>query len=133
MMGDFLSGKLDATIGTGPVLLPLAKAGKIRILGVAPDQRSPLIPDVPAIAETVPGYDLRSWFGLVAPGGTPVEIVAQVHAAAAEALAEPDLAARFRQQAAEPAVLGPEAFGRLLAEERARWAPLLKAANVTVD
>lgn len=133
MMGDFLSGKLDATIGTGPVLLPLAEAGKIRILGVAPDQRSPLLPAVPTLAETVPGYDLRSWFGLVAPAGTPAAVIARIHEAAAAAMAEPELAERFRQQAAEPAVLPPDAFRQLLDAERARWAPLLKAANVTVD
>jgi tripartite-type tricarboxylate transporter receptor subunit TctC len=133
MMADFLSGKLDATIGTAPVLLPLARAGRIRILGVAQDTRSPLIPEVPAIAEAVPGYDLRSWVGLIAPAGTPAPVVARLHEAAAAALAGPEVAERLRQQTVEPGVTGPAAFGRALAEERARWAPLMRAANVTVD
>ncbi|MCR0982409.1 Bug family tripartite tricarboxylate transporter substrate binding protein [Roseomonas populi] len=133
MMGDFLSGKLDASIGTGPVFLPLGRAGRIHLLGVATKDRSRLVPDLPTIAETVPGYEMDNWFGLAAPAGTPPEIVARIHAAAAEAMAEPALAARFSEQAAEPALLGPTEFGKFLAEERARWSPLLKAAGVKVD
>ena len=133
MMADFLSGKLDATIGTAPVLVPLARAGRIRILGVAQNERSPVLPDVPPMAEAVPGYDLRSWVGLIAPAGTPAPVIERLHEAAAAALAEPDIVARFHQQVAEPQVKGPADFARMLAEERARWAPLMRAANVTVD
>ncbi|UFN47868.1 tripartite tricarboxylate transporter substrate binding protein [Roseomonas sp. OT10] len=133
MMGDFLSGKLDATIGTGPVLVPLGQAGRIRLLGVASEQRSRLLPDLPSIAETVPGYEMDNWFGLAAPAGTPPGVVARLHAAAAAALAEPALAARFSEQATEPALLGPAEFGAFLAAERARWTPLLQAAGVKVD
>ncbi|WP_338662898.1 tripartite tricarboxylate transporter substrate-binding protein [Pararoseomonas sp. SCSIO 73927] len=133
MMGDFLSGKLDASIGTGPVFMPLGRAGRIQLLGVATKERSRLLPELPAIAETVPGYGMDSWFGLAAPAGTPPETVARLHAAAAEAMADPALAARFTEQAAEPAPLGPAEFAAFLAEERVRWAPLLKAAGVRVD
>ncbi|WP_431280758.1 Bug family tripartite tricarboxylate transporter substrate binding protein [Humitalea sp. 24SJ18S-53] len=133
MMADFLSGKLDATIGTAPVLVPLARAGRIRILGVAQNERSVLLPGVPAMAEAVPGYDLRSWFGLVAPAGTPASVIDRLHHAAATALAEPEIVARLQQQVTEPAVTDPAAFARMLAEERARWAPLMRAANVTVE
>jgi tripartite-type tricarboxylate transporter receptor subunit TctC len=133
MMADFLSGKLDATIGTAPVLVPLARDGRIRILGVAQAERSPVLPDVPPMADAVPGYDLRSWVGLMAPGGTPDAVVGRIHDAAAAALADPEIVARFHQQVIEPSPAGPAAFGRTLAAERARWAPLLRAANVTVD
>ncbi len=133
MMADFVSGKLDATIGTAPVLVPLARAGRIRILGVAQAERSPVLPDVPPMADAVPGYDLRSWVGLMAPAGTPAPVIARVHEAAAAALADPDIVARFHQQATEPKVTDPATFARTLAEERARWAPLMRAAHVTVE
>jgi tripartite-type tricarboxylate transporter receptor subunit TctC len=133
MMADFLSGKLDATIGTAPVLVPLARAGRIRILGVAQNERSAVLPDVPSMAEAVPGFDLRSWFGLIAPAGTPAAVIERLHEAATAALAGPEIVARFHQQATEPAVKDPASFGRALAEERARWAPLMRAANVMVD
>jgi tripartite-type tricarboxylate transporter receptor subunit TctC len=133
MMADFLSGKLDATIGTAPVLAPLARAGRIRILGVAQRDPSPVLPGIPPMAEAVPGYDLRSWVGLMAPAGTPEAVIGRLHEAAASALADPGIVARFHQQATEPKVTDPAAFGRMLAEERARWAPLMRAANVTID
>ncbi|MFH5924333.1 Bug family tripartite tricarboxylate transporter substrate binding protein [Roseomonas xinghualingensis] len=133
MMGDFLSGKLDATVGTGPVLVPLGQAGRIHLLGVASGERSRLLPNVPSIAETAPGYEMGNWFGLAAPASTPPEVVARLHGAAAEAMMDPALAARFSEQAVEPALLGPAEFGAFLAAERTRWSPLLKAAGVRVD
>lgn len=133
MMGDFLSGKLDATIGTAPVLVPLARDGRIRILGVAQGERSAVLPEVPPIADAVPGYDLRSWVGLMAPAGTPAPVVDRLYEATAAALAKPEIVARFHQQVTEPMVKDPTTFGRLLVEERARWTPLMRAANVIID
>lgn len=133
MMGDFLAGRIDATIGTGPVLMPLGESGRLRILGVATAARSPLAPNIPAISEAVPGYEMVNWIGLSAPARTPSALIARIHQAAIATLADPGLRAKLTQQAAVPTPLGPEAYKAHIAAEYARWTPLLKAAKARAE
>jgi tripartite-type tricarboxylate transporter receptor subunit TctC len=133
MMGDFLAGRIDATIGTGPVLMPLGESGRLRILGVATAARSPLAPNIPAISEAVPGYEMVNWIGLSAPARTPSALIARIQQAAIATLADPGLRAKLTQQAAVPTPLGPEAYKAHIAAEYARWTPLLKAAKARAE
>ncbi len=133
MMGDFLAGRIDATIGTGPVLMPLGESGRLRILGVATAARSPLAPNIPAISEAVPGYEMVNWIGLSAPARTPPALITRIHQAAIATLADPGLRAKLTQQAAIPTPLGPEAYKAHIAAEYARWTPLLKAAKARAE
>lgn len=133
MMGDFLAGRIDATIGTGPVLLPLGESGRIRILGVATAKRSPLAPTIPAISEAVPGYEMVNWIGLSAPARMPPALIARIHQAAVATLADPELRSKLTQQAAVPTPLGPEEYKAHIKAEHARWTPLLKAAKAKAE
>lgn len=133
MMGDFLAGRIDATIGTGPVLMPLGQSGRLRILGVATAMRSPLAPEIPAISEAVPGYEMVNWIGLSAPARTPPALITRIHQAAVATLADPELRSKLTQQAAVPTPLGPEEYRAHIKAEYARWTPLLKAAKAKAE
>jgi tripartite-type tricarboxylate transporter receptor subunit TctC len=133
MMGDFLAGRIDATIGTGPVLMPLGESGRLRILGVATAKRSPLAPNLPAISEAVPGYEMVNWIGLSAPAKTPPALLARIHQAAIATLDDPVLRSKLTQQAAVPTPLGPEEYRAHIKAEHARWTPLLQAAKAKAE
>jgi tripartite-type tricarboxylate transporter receptor subunit TctC len=133
MMGDFLAGRIDATIGTGPVLMPLGESGRLRILGVATAKRSPLAPNLPAISEAVPGYEMVNWIGLSAPARTPPVLLARIHQAAIATLDDPVLRSKLTQQAAVPTPLGPEEYRAHIKAEHARWTPLLQAAKAKAE
>ncbi len=133
MMGDFLAGRIDATIGTGPVLMPLGEGGQLRILGVATAERSPLAPHIPAISESVPGYAMANWLGLAAPVRTPPVLIEKIHQAALATLADPAVRAKLTQQSAVPTPLGPQDYAAHVKAEYERWTPLLKAAKAKVE
>jgi tripartite-type tricarboxylate transporter receptor subunit TctC len=106
------------------------KGGKLRGIAVTSQKRSPLAPQVPAIAEELPGYELIAWFALVAPAGTPPEVVARVHDVTAKALAKPELAARFASLGTDVAPMNPEQLGAFIRSEIAKWARLTKEAGI---
>jgi tripartite-type tricarboxylate transporter receptor subunit TctC len=133
LIADFIAGRVDASIGTGPVLVPLVKDGRMRALGVATAKRSPLLPDVPAIGEVVAGYDVSNWIGLLAPAGTPAAVIEKVNAAAHAGLGDPEVSAKLVQQAAALSLMGPAQFDAFLKQETQRWAKVLKTMNVKVD
>jgi tripartite-type tricarboxylate transporter receptor subunit TctC len=133
LIADFIAGRVGASIGTGPVLVPLVKDGRMRALGVATAKRSPLLPDVPAIGEIVAGYDVSNWIGLLAPAGTPAAVIEKVNAAAHAGLGDPEVSAKLVQQAAALSLMGPTQFDAFLKQETQRWAKVLKTMNVKVD
>jgi tripartite-type tricarboxylate transporter receptor subunit TctC len=110
------------------------KAGKLRALAVTTAQRSKLAPDLPTMAEAgVPGFDISTWFGLLAPAGTPPAIVAKWHDAVATILASPEMRAQLAAQGAEAAPTTPQAFAAFIAAEVPKYARIVKASGAKVD
>ncbi len=117
---DLVAGHIQISFGTPPAVLPQSTAGRIRILAVSEDRRFPDLPDVPTIAETVPGVTLPiTWLGLLAPAGTPRAIVDRLNAAMLAALARPDVVAKLRQQGLLVVGRGPEALEERIRDELA--------------
>ena len=132
-MTDLLGGQIPAMFDNLPGSIQQIQAGKVRALGVTTAQRVDSIPDVPAIGETVPGYEVAVWFGICAPKGTPPEIVDKLNAAVNAVLANPKLKARFHDLGGEPMPMSPAEFGKLVADETAKWAKVVKFAGVTME
>jgi tripartite-type tricarboxylate transporter receptor subunit TctC len=128
-----LSGQVDYTLDNLATAAPNIRAGKITALAVTSAQRSPLLPDVPTMAETLPGFEIDTWWGLVAPGGTPKDVVARLNAAFVAALQSADVKARFAQLMAEPAPGTPEQFAGLIQRELKRYEPVVKASGARAD
>jgi tripartite-type tricarboxylate transporter receptor subunit TctC len=131
---DLMSGKVQVLFDNlgGPVL-QMVRAGTLRALGVTSGQRWPLLPDVPAIAETVPGYEIYVWYALFAPRGTPPDIVASLNGALKDAVADPKVAARFAQDGGVPMVMTPDELARFLADDEANWRKMVDAAGITAE
>ena len=130
---DVIGGTIDFTfadLGTG---IAQVKGGKIRALAVTTATRSPLTPDWPAISETYPGVDIFGWHAIVAPLGTPPEIVQKLFRAAAEAMAKPSVVEGLAGLGVSPAVLRPEELGRFIPEDIRRWADMVKDAGITPE
>ena len=127
---DLLGGSLAFTfadLGNG---LAQAKGGKLRALAVTSLKRSPLAPDVPAIAEELEGYELIAWFALMAPAGTPKEIVSRLYDVTAKALAKSDVVARFATLGTDVAPMDPAQLAAFIRSEVAKWARLTKEAGI---
>jgi tripartite-type tricarboxylate transporter receptor subunit TctC len=127
---DVLGGSVSFTFADLANALAQMKGGKLRGIAVTSQKRSLLAPDVPAIAEELPGYELIAWFALVAPAGTPADVVARVHQATAKALAKPDVSARFAALGTDVAPMNPEELGAFIRAEIAKWAKLTKEAGI---
>ena len=108
-------------------------SGKLRGLGVTTKERAPSFPDMPAIAETLPGYETYSWNALFAPAGTPPEAIAALNKAAVEAMADPAVVARMGEFSASIVASTPEALGEHVKAEMAKWEPVVRDANVSLD
>jgi tripartite-type tricarboxylate transporter receptor subunit TctC len=137
-LNDVLGGQLPMLFASLPSSLAHIKAGKLRALAVSGASRSPVLPDVPAIAETVPGYNGTLWIGLFAPAGVPAEVLAQLQGGMAKALAAKDLRDKLEQQGVELAgtadrPVTPDQLAALLNEDIAKWARIVKASGATVD
>jgi tripartite-type tricarboxylate transporter receptor subunit TctC len=133
-VADLIGGQTAIMFDNMPSVMPHVKAGKLRALAVTTAKRSPALPDVPTIAESgVPGYDTSSWFGLLAPVGTPADVVAKLNAAIAKALADPDVKTKLAEQGAEPHPEKPEQFAAFIASETAKWGKVVKESGASVD
>jgi len=128
-----VAGQVDYTLDNLASAAANIKAGKIVPLAVTSAQRSPLMPEVPAIAETIPGFEIDTWWGLIAPAGTPRDVVAKLNAAFTAALNAPDVKARFTQLMAEPVPTTPEAFAALIQREHKRYEGVVKASGAKAD
>ena len=134
VLTDVMGGQIAVTIDNMPPYIPQVKAGKIRALAVSTGKRSSAMPDLPTIAEAgVPGYEAGAWFGLLAPAGTPKQIVAQLSAESARILKLPDISKRISELGAEPVGSTPEQFAELIKTEIAKWAKVIKDANVELQ
>ncbi|SFQ39046.1 Tripartite-type tricarboxylate transporter, receptor component TctC [Variovorax sp. OK605] len=133
-LNDVLGGQLPIVFASLPSALAHIKAGKLRALAVSGDKRSPVLPDVPAIAEAVPGYNGTLWIGLFAPAGVPADVLATLQDATRKALASKDLRDKLDQQGVEIAApTSPEQFSALLQGDLAKWARIVKASGAAVD
>ena len=133
MITDMLGGQVRLTISSAVPLSPQVKSGKLRGLAVTSPKRSPSFPDLPAIAETVAGYEVVNWFGILAPAGTPGAIVARVNKELNAGLASPELKSRLAAQGADIAGGTPEAFAKVIRADFAKWAKVVKESGAKVD
>lgn len=129
-----LAGEADVSFENLSAVMPHIIAGTVKALGMTPAQRWAELSDVPTIAEAgVPGYDVSSWFAIVAPRDTPDEIVEKFSDAIRIALEDPDLTQRMHQIGATPAWLGPQDMDDLIRSEIVRWGPVVEAAGITQE
>ena len=131
---DLLGGQVQAMFDNMPSSLPHVKAGKLRALAVTTKQRSPSAADVPTMDEAgVPGFDVSSWFGLMAPKSTPREIVARINAEANKALNSAEIKERFLELGAVPAPMSSDAYGEYIRAEIKKWAEVVKVSGAKPD
>ena len=130
---DLVAGSVDLMFDNLGVSLPLVKGGQLKLLGVATPKRMASLPDVPTIAETLPGFELAAWFAIVAPPKTPQAVVDKINADVNEALRQSDIVQRLTQLSAEPIGGTPQATAAYMREEIERWHKVIKAANVKLD
>ncbi len=134
---DTLGGQIQVLFTGLPALLPHIKSGKLRALAVSSPKRLALLPHVPTVAESgVPGtkdFEADQWYGLVAPTGTPAEIVALLNQQANKALASEEVRTRLASEGAEATPATPQVFAQLIAREIPRWAQVVKSARITAD
>src|ERR1700729_3898974 len=130
---DIMSNKVQLIFDNLPSALEQSRAGNVRALGVTSPQRWPGVPDVPAIAETVPGFESVGFYGISAPKGTPPEVVEILNKAVAEALNDPKVVAQLGAIGGIPKPMTPAEFGKLLSDETEKWRKVVEFAGVSVD
>jgi tripartite-type tricarboxylate transporter receptor subunit TctC len=130
---DLVGGRIQFIFANGPSVLPHIESGKLRALAVTTEKRSPLVPDLPALNDFIPGFVALTWHGMVAPAGTPAAIVSQLNQALERILQHPELRKVLHGQGLEPAPSTPEAFARLIADDIARWTKVVKAGNIKLN
>jgi len=127
---DLVAGRLQVMVSDFTTAMPHVKSGKLRVLAVTTASRSALLPDVPAIAESLPGFDMTSWNGIFAPAGTPPAIVARLQKESLRVLQDKDTTARFAAIGFEISPMNAEQFDRYVRGEIAHWGKLVRAANI---
>jgi tripartite-type tricarboxylate transporter receptor subunit TctC len=130
---DVVAGHVDMVFDNIPTAAQQAKAGTVRALAVTSLQRAPLLPDVPAMAEFLPGFEATSWHGLFAPAGTPPEIIQKVSQEVQRIMQLPEVQERLRAMGAVPVGSTPEAFQEHIKAERQKWADVVKTANISIQ
>ncbi len=132
-MLDVMTGQVEVVFGTLIQALPHIRSGKLRALGVGSPKRSPVLPEVPAVAEFVPGYDVSVWWGILAPSGVHPSIVAKLNNTIHDVLRDPEMTKRLNAEAAEPVIEPAAAFGKLIANDLVKWARIAREANITAQ
>ena len=130
---DLLGGQTSMAFATMPTVLPHVRAGKLRALAVLGTTRSPALPDVPTVAETVPGFDVSNWIGLFGPAGMSPTIVARLNAEVQKIMQSPEIQKRLETEGAKFIPMRPEQFAAFQKSEMTKWAKTIKDANIKVD
>ncbi len=133
VMLDVVAGHVDMAFDNIPTVAQQASAGKVKALAVTSLERAPLLPDVPPMADYIPGFEATSWHGLFAPAGTPPEIVNKLSAEIQKIMHEPEMQAKFQGMGAKPIGSTPEEFAQFITAEREKWATVIKDANITIE
>jgi len=131
MRVDILSGQIQMLFDSIPTMAPQVKAGKVRALGTTGSTRSPILPDVPTIAETIPGFEFTQWVGLMAPKGTPQPIIDQLHKSITAILSRPDIKEAWQKQGAAPMVMAQPRFAAFMQAQIDKWAKVIKENHIT--
>jgi tripartite-type tricarboxylate transporter receptor subunit TctC len=128
---DLIAGRADVMFGLVPVLNPYIKEGKLRAIAVTGRKRNALLPDVPTVGETLPGYQVESWEGIVAPAATPRALIARLNKEIAAAVNSPELRELWKNRGVDTVTTTPEAFSAMVKEEYERYGDLLKKTGVS--
>jgi tripartite-type tricarboxylate transporter receptor subunit TctC len=133
-LNDLVGGHVDMFVSSIPQALQLIRGGKIKTLAVTSSKRTPLLPDVPTLAESgTPGADSETWWGIAGPAGMPADIVKALNAEINKMLASPELATFFANEGAEAEAMTPQQFGDMMRRETARWTRVAHEANISID
>lgn len=132
MRTDIVSGQIQLLFDSIPTMAPLIKAGLVRALGTSGVKRSPILPDVPTIAETVPGFQSTLWVGFMAPKGTPQPIIDLLNVTITSILSRPQLEQAWERQGATPFTMAAPQFTDYMAAQVAKWAKVIKANHITL-
>jgi tripartite-type tricarboxylate transporter receptor subunit TctC len=130
---DLLGDRVQVIFDNMPSILQHIRGGALRALAVTTAERSPELPDVPTVAETVPGYEASALFGMGAPKKTPPEIIAKLNKEINAVLAEPEMKKRLTELGGEPLISTPEAFGAMIVAETEKWEKVVKSAGLKID
>jgi tripartite-type tricarboxylate transporter receptor subunit TctC len=132
-LADVLANQVPLIFGGITASIQLTRSGKLKALGVTGPRRAKALPDVPAIAETLPGFDITAWYGFMAPAGTPREVIKKIHDDSVTVIRRPDFLERLDKDGIEPVGNTPEEFGAEIKRDLARWEKIVKAANAKLD
>ncbi len=130
---DLLGGQVPITFDSMVQGLPYVKSGKLRAVATLGPRRSPVLPDVPTVGETLPGYEVVNWFGTVVPAATPRDIVSRLHTEVVKVLRLPEIRDRLVAQGTEPVGNTTEEFGAFMKSESAKWANVIKEADIRAE
>jgi tripartite-type tricarboxylate transporter receptor subunit TctC len=130
---DLLAGQVSLTCDSQLQSLPYIKAGRLRALAVLGGKRSPLLPDVPTVSETVPGYELTNWFGMTVPAATPRDVINKVYADVSKVLQQADFREKIAGMGADVVGSTPDQFGAFMKSESAKWGKVIRDANIKAE
>jgi tripartite-type tricarboxylate transporter receptor subunit TctC len=130
---DVLGGQVPITFDSLTQGLPYVKTGRLRAVATLGPKRTQVLPDVPTVNETLAGYEVVNWFGIVVPAGTPREVIARLHSEIVKILRMPDISERLSAQGSDPVGSSPDEFGAFMKSETAKWARVIKEANIRAD
>ena len=127
---DLIGGQVGLSFATMPTVLPHVRSGKLRGIAVIGNERAVATPELPTVAETVPGFSVNNWIGLFAPAGTPVDIVNRFNAEVLKVMESPEVQKRMESEGARFTRKSPEEFGQFVRAETVKWAKVLKDAGI---
>lgn len=133
MLTDLMGGQIQTGFDNLPSTIAFVRSGKLRALAVTTAQRWPGAADIPTVAESVPGYEVSGWFGLLAPAGTPKAVLDTLQTAVAQAVRDPEVARQLRSLGAEPVASRPEVFAQQIRVDVDKWRGVVKATGVTLE
>jgi tripartite-type tricarboxylate transporter receptor subunit TctC len=127
---DLVAGQLDVLFDSLPTGMPHVRDGRLRALAVTTLKRTPLAPDLPPVADTLPGFESSTWFGLYGPKGLPAEVVNRVNTAANQALSDPEVRAKLTTLGIEPVTSTPAQFAKMVADDQAKWKRIIAERKI---
>jgi tripartite-type tricarboxylate transporter receptor subunit TctC len=130
---DMIGGQVQSMFSSAAPVIPLIRTGKLRAIAVTTATRLPALPDVPSISETIPGYEVSTWGGVGAPRGTPSEIITKLNREINAGLANPTIQAKYADLGYTMFITSPAEFGSFIAEDTAKWAKVIRTANIKAE